>query len=99
MPLVEYEREVFSECGAWKNFYDLESSLSLDELIELYEATLKRQERLIKTIASAMGASFEDEDDGEFKPGVDKEGNRRIVLAGGEDSTRFNIGFDTINKE
>lgn len=99
MPLVEYEREVFAECGAWKNFIDLEDSLSLDELMELYEASFKRQERLMKTIGAAMGATFEDDEEESFRPGVDSEGNRRIVLESGEDASRFNIGFGTISSE
>ena len=61
MPLIDIEREVFSECGAWKNFHDLEESLSLDELVELYECSIERQNRLIKVIAAAMGAEIEDD--------------------------------------
>lgn len=99
MPLVEYEREVFAECGAWKNFIDLEDSLSLDELLELYEAALKRQERLMRTIGAAMGATFDDDEEEPFRPGIDSEGNRRIVLEAGEDASRFNIGFGTISSE
>lgn len=52
-----------AECGAWKSFLDLEENLSLDELMQLYEASMKRQERLIKTIASALGAEFDDDDE------------------------------------
>lgn len=51
-----------SECGAWKSFLELEENLSLDELMQLYESAMKRQERLIKTIASALGAEFDDDD-------------------------------------
>jgi len=61
--LIKYESEVFSDCGAWKNFYDLEDSLSLDELLALFGAAIKRQNRLIRTIAAAMGAEMEDEEE------------------------------------
>lgn len=55
-----YESEVFAECGAWKNFIDLEESLSLDELIELYDMSVERQNRLAKVVASALGADVSD---------------------------------------
>lgn len=59
IPLTILEQEVFCECGAWKNFYDLETSLSLDELIVLYEAAVERQQRLLTSVASAMGAEVD----------------------------------------
>jgi hypothetical protein len=55
------EQEVFCECGAWKNFLDLEESLSLDELIVLYEATVERQSRAMKSMAAASGAEISDD--------------------------------------
>jgi hypothetical protein len=55
------EQEVFCECGAWKNFLDLEESLSLDELIVLYEATVERQSRALKSMAAASGAEISDD--------------------------------------
>ena len=61
MPLIDYEREVFSECGSWKNFHDLEESISLDELMCLYEAAMIRQMRAVKTVAAAMGGGGSDE--------------------------------------
>ncbi len=51
------------EVGAWKNFDTLEKSLTLMELIELYDAAKDRQQRMMKTIAAAFGAEFDDEDD------------------------------------
>ena len=44
------------ESGAWKNFEEIEEELTLDELILLYERTSERQQRLMKTVAAAMGA-------------------------------------------
>lgn len=55
MPLIDYEREVFAECGAWHNFIDLEDSLSLDELMELYDVTMERQNRVMRMMVAAMG--------------------------------------------
>lgn len=49
------EQEVFCECGSWVNFLHLEESLSLDELIVLYEVTVERQSRAMKTMAAALG--------------------------------------------
>jgi hypothetical protein len=54
------EKEVFAECGAWKNFHDMEESLSLDELVALYDITLERQDRLLRTMAAALGAEVEE---------------------------------------
>lgn len=59
IPLTILEQEVFCECGAWKNFYDLEISLSLDELIVLYEAAIERQQRLLSSVAAGMGAEID----------------------------------------
>ncbi len=63
IPLTILEQEVFCECGSWKNFYDLETSLSLDELIVLYEAAVERQQRLLSSVAAAMGAEVNMPDD------------------------------------
>jgi len=63
VPLTVLEQEVFCECGAWKNFDDLENSLSLDELVVLYEAANARQNRMIMAVGMAMGAEMEMPDD------------------------------------
>ena len=47
-----------AECGAWVNFIELEDSLSLDELLQLHETTMDRQQHLMKTIAAALGADM-----------------------------------------
>lgn len=51
---------MFAECGSWKNFIDLEDSLSLDELLALYEISIERQNRLMRTVAAAMGAEIDE---------------------------------------
>jgi hypothetical protein len=38
----------------------MEDSLTLEELIELYDSALERQQRLMKTVAAAMGADVSD---------------------------------------
>lgn len=53
---------MFCECGAWKNFFDLEDSISLDELILLYEASVERNNRLSKIMAASFGAEIEEEE-------------------------------------
>lgn len=52
---------MFAECGAWRNFSDLEDSLSLEELFCLYEGTMNRQTRLMRSAAAAWGGSGEDQ--------------------------------------
>jgi hypothetical protein len=66
--------------------------------MELFEASIERQNRLIKTVASAMGATFEDEEEEEKpKSGFDGSGNRHFTLEGGQSGSPFNIGVGTIN--
>lgn len=54
---------MFCEVGAWQNIEVLEDSLTLDELFCLTERTYKRESRLLRTVAAAMGAEMEDEQD------------------------------------
>ena len=61
-----------AEIGAWKNFDDLEDSLTLMELMELYDISNTRQTRLMKTIAAAMGAEFDDEEEENSAPSKPK---------------------------
>lgn len=70
IPLLDLEKEVFSECGAWKNFADLEDSLVLEELFELYNSAVERQGRLLKTVAAAFGADISEESKPDSKMGV-----------------------------
>ena len=54
-----YEKEVFSECGSWKNFDDLEDSLNLEELLELYQSAIERFNRMAQLMVGAVGGSLE----------------------------------------
>jgi hypothetical protein len=51
------------ESGAWNSFDNLEENLTLDELFILYEMATERQSRMLKTVASALGASVPDQKD------------------------------------
>lgn len=53
---------VFLEAGAWKNIEELEDILVLEELIYFYEQSVKKERRLMRTVAMAMGADVGDED-------------------------------------
>jgi len=89
-----------AECGAWVNFEALEDSLSLDELVQLHETSIERQERLIKTIAMALGAEFDDDDDniepsGSYDP--EKGGNiGSVVAAQDAEALPINLGYSKI---
>lgn len=85
LPLLDYEKEIFSECGAWRNFLDLEDSISLDELIILYESSMERQHRVMKVMAAAMGADVSEPD--QVKP-----------ITGRADLAKlpFNVGYETM---
>jgi hypothetical protein len=54
------ESEVFL-LGHWKNFDDLESSLSIDELIAAMEASRKKEDRDRKFFAAINGVDLEEE--------------------------------------
>lgn len=47
--------------GAWKNFTDLEESLSLDELFEIYGSILEKESEKFKRDASLQGVNIPDE--------------------------------------
>lgn len=57
------EGMVFLEAGAWKSIEELEDILILEELIYLYEQAVKKERRLMRVVAAAMGADIGDEDE------------------------------------
>lgn len=57
------EKEVFSDCGAWKNFHDLEDSLTLEELAELYDIAIEKQNRFVKALFGAQGIDLGNDSD------------------------------------
>ncbi len=78
---------MFAECGSWKNFWDLEDCLSLDELLELYDIANERQIRIAKVMAAAMGADVSDDSgqsggDNNYSP---------------SSSLPFNLGYESIS--
>ncbi len=108
MPLVDLESEVFAECGSWKNFWEMEDSLSLDELVVLYERTMERQNRLVETMAAAMGADVsrtsESDRSGDPVPAwqIDPSvGGEATPVFGADEAAALPIGlgYSTINRE
>lgn len=61
---MKYEKKVFL-IGAWTNFYELEESLTLDELIELYGTMLDEEAEEFKRDAALQGVSIPDQDEEE----------------------------------
>ncbi len=51
---------MFCETGAWKNFLELEEELTLEELSELYEGSIERQNRMMRVIAASQGVDMEE---------------------------------------
>lgn len=86
---MAYETEVFCECGAWSNLTELEESLLLIELLELYDTTVERQTRLIQSMGAMMGASF----GGSYSGGSE---NNTVVVYGEEDIGKvpFGLGYE-----
>lgn len=64
--MILYESEVFT-LGVWKNFEELESSLTLNELLELYSSIKKQEMRQLKMHLKAQGANVEVFNDEESK--------------------------------
>lgn len=91
-----FEREVFCECGSWKNFLELEDSLSLDELLELYEAAMERQERLLRITAAAMGADVPPPEPSRRDR---SNGNKELLPAYAIDPTKGGQAKDTVSEE
>lgn len=52
---MKYESEVFVEVGRWENYDHLETSLSLDELLEIYEAVIDKRNTEARQQARMMG--------------------------------------------
>lgn len=59
MDLVPLELKVFT-IGAWKDYDELEESLTLEELTETYKFLSEEQERQMKFQASVAGAEIKD---------------------------------------
>jgi hypothetical protein len=92
---VDLEKEVFAECGAWKNFHELEDSLSFDELLVLFDVTSERFKRNAEVMVGAMGGSIGG--GGEFS----SEDDRNIQVADAQSLKQlpFGIGHTTIEGE
>lgn len=90
------EKEVFVECGAWKNFVELEEELTLEELAELYDATVEKQNRIIKVLGMAQGLEFEESSDVSYQKGQDdwkKPPSEKYFITGEDDLVDFPYGL------
>lgn len=63
IPLLKYEAELLIKCGAWKSIYDIENSLTIDELFLLYRAANADFGMHVKALASVQGADVDWEED------------------------------------
>ena len=72
--------------GQWKNFDELESSLSLEELTALLEISRKRSYEDKKFLAAINGVELEDE--------VSEEENSDILELQGYAASREGFGID-----
>ena len=73
-----YEGEVFT-LGIWKNFEEMEESLSLSELLRLYEIVRKKEQRKYKMHLRAAGADVTVFDDGPVDADRDDSAFMRIA--------------------
>jgi hypothetical protein len=58
------EATLILECGSWKNFDEIEDYLTLDELILLHDAIVKREKHNFRLQAALQGADIGDDEDG-----------------------------------
>jgi len=63
LPLLKYESEVFVQVGAWKNIFELESNLNLEELFLLYRACSNEFNKQVQISAMAWGGETSFDDD------------------------------------
>lgn len=63
IPLLKYESELLVKCGAWKSIFDIEDSLTIDELFLLYRAANADFSMNLKAMAASQGADVDWEDD------------------------------------
>lgn len=98
--MLDIEKEVFSDCGAWKNFLDLEESLTLEELGELYDIAVEKQNRFIKMMGAMQGVEFEEPSNVYSKKGEDdwmKPTNERYLITPGAqelEDFQYGLGYE-----
>lgn len=87
---------MFCECGAWSNLTEMEESLLLIELMELYENTIERQSRVAKTIAQMFGGMG-----GSSSHSSYGSENNTVVVYGEEDINQvpFGLGYEIADGE
>lgn len=99
MDLVEIEREVLIN-GHWKNFDDLEESLTLPELYELYGAIKDREYREMKVVAAMNGVDIEEDSKEKVKSFEDVKREAEAKRAGFKNADDFalaQIGIEVIS--
>lgn len=102
LPLVDLEKEVFSDCGAWKNFHDLEDSLTLEELSELYDIAVERQNRMIKMMAAINGVDLEDNNGVSSDKRIPMSSDDRVIpIRGADDISQlgYGLGYESASSE
>jgi hypothetical protein len=63
IPLLKYESELLIRCGAWKSIWDLEESLTMEELFLLYKASNYEFNLQVKGMAASQGADVDWDED------------------------------------
>lgn len=49
--------------GRWKNFDEMEEDLTVEELLEAYNAIFKKEHRFTRVMAAVMGADVGDDEE------------------------------------
>ena len=84
MDLLLYENRVM-QIGAWKSYYELEDSMTLNELIELYGGIVDKETTDFKRLASLEGVDLDKGADDEkdraerFREYVAKKNGKQVA--------------------
>lgn len=95
IPFLKYEAELLVRCGAWKSIFEIEDSLTLEELFLLYRASVNETSMDMKIAAATQGADVDFNEDW-YDPSSEPEepaGGSEIV------SMPFGLGYQQIAKE
>ena len=93
IPFLKYEAELLVRCGAWKSIFEIEDSLTMEELFLLYRASANETSMDMKIAAATQGADVDFNEDW-YDP-------EPVVAADASEirSVPFGLGYEQIAKE
>lgn len=93
IPFLKYEAELLVHCGAWKSIFEIEDSLTMEELFLLYRACANETSTDMKIAAASQGADVDFSEDW-YDPEPIQAAQASEIL-----SMPFGLGYQKIAKE